>query len=112
MDNEILGVVVQVVLAILMAYPLGKYIAKVYKGKKSCLDFMKPVERWMFRLSGIDPEREMNWKQFLRALLTVNLFWFIWGDHAHGTRYIAAQSRRQRRADGTPGFQYMHQFSS
>ena len=79
MDNEILGVVVQVVLAILMAYPLGKYIAKVYKGKKSCLDFMKPVERWMFRLSGIDPEREMNWKQFLRALLTVNLFWFIWG---------------------------------
>ncbi len=21
----------------------------------------------------------MNWKQFLRALLTVNLFWFVWG---------------------------------
>ncbi|MEG0808543.1 MAG: potassium-transporting ATPase subunit KdpA, partial [Alistipes sp.] len=49
------------------------------KGEKSCLDFMKPLERWMFRLSGIDPEKEMNWKQFLRALLTINCFWFIWG---------------------------------
>ena len=40
---------------------------------------MKPIEGWIFRLSGIHPDEEMNWKQFLRALLTVNLFWFIWG---------------------------------
>ena len=103
MDNEILGVVVQVVLAILMAYPLGKYIAKVYKGKKSCLDFMKPVERWMFRLSGIDPEREMNWKQFLRALLTVNLFWFIWG-----MVLLTAQGILPLNPDGNAG-QTVHQ---
>ena len=62
-----------------LSYPLGKYIAKVYKKEKTWLDFMKPVERLMFRLSGITPEEEMNWKQFLRALLTVNLFWFVWG---------------------------------
>lgn len=103
MDNEILGVVVQVVLAILMAYPLGKYIAKVYKGKKSCLDFMKPVERWMFRLSGINPEREMNWKQFLRALLTVNLFWFIWG-----MVLLTAQGILPLNPDGNAG-QTVHQ---
>ena len=103
MDNEILGVVAQVVLAILMAYPLGKYIAKVYKGKKSCLDFMKPVERWMFRLSGIDPEREMNWKQFLRALLTVNLFWFIWG-----MIMLTAQGILPLNPDGNAG-QTVHQ---
>lgn len=103
MDNEILGVVVQVVLAILMAYPLGKYIAKVYKGKKSCLDFMKPVERWMFRLSGINPEREMNWKQFLRALLTVNLFWFIWG-----MIMLTAQGILPLNPDGNAG-QTVHQ---
>lgn len=40
---------------------------------------MKPVERVMFKLSGINPNEEMNWKQFLRALLVVNLFWFLWG---------------------------------
>lgn len=79
MKTEILGVIAQIVLMVTLSYPLGKYIAKVYKKEKTWLDFMKPVERLMFRLSGINPEEEMNWKQFLRALLTVNLFWFVWG---------------------------------
>ena len=39
---------------------------KVYKGEKTWSDFMKPVERVMFKLSGINPNEEMNWKQFLR----------------------------------------------
>ena len=79
MNTEILGVIAQIILLIVISYPLGKYIAKVYKEEKTWLDFMKPVERWMFKLSGIDPKEEMNWKQFLRALLVVNLFWFVWG---------------------------------
>ena len=79
MNTEILGVIAQIVLLIVISYPLGKYIAKVYKEEKTWLDFMKPIERWMFKLSGIDPKEEMNWKQFLRALLVVNLFWFVWG---------------------------------
>lgn len=79
MNTEILGVIVQILLMVILSYPLGKYIANVYKGNKTCLDFIKPVEKMMFRLSGIDPNEDMNWKQFLRALLTVNLFWFVWG---------------------------------
>lgn len=62
-----------------LSYPIGKYMAKVYKGKKVWSDFMKPVENMIFKFSGINPQEEMNWKQFLRALLVVNLFWFIWG---------------------------------
>ena len=79
MNTELIGVIAQIVLMVGLSYPLGKYIAKVYKEEKTWLDFMKPVERWMFRLSGINPKEEMNWKQFLRALLVVNLFWFVWG---------------------------------
>ena len=79
MNTEMLGVIVQVVLMIALSYPLGKYIAKVYKGEKTWLDFMKPVEKLMFRLSGINPDEEMSWKQFLKAMLTVNLLWFVWG---------------------------------
>lgn len=79
MFTEILGVVAQLILMVILAWPLGKYIAKVYKGEHTWLDFMKPVERVMYRLSGVDPDKEMNWKQFLRALLTVNAFWFVWG---------------------------------
>ena len=79
MNTEILGVILQIVLMVGLAFPLGKYIAKVYKGERTCLDFLKPVERWMYKLSGVNPEEEMDWKKFLRALLVVNLFWFIWG---------------------------------
>lgn len=79
MNTEILGVILQIVLMVGLSYPLGKYIARVYKGEKTCLDFLKPVERWMYRLSGINPYEEMDWKTFLRALLVVNLFWFVWG---------------------------------
>ncbi len=73
MNTEVLGVIAQIVLMVVLSYPLGKYIAKVYKGEKTWSDFMKPVERVMFKLSGINPNEEMNWKQFLRALLVVNL---------------------------------------
>ena len=79
MNTELVGVAAQIVLMVGLSYPLGKYIARVYKGEKTWLDFLRPVERMIFRLSGINPGEEMNWKQFLRALLTVNLFWFVWG---------------------------------
>ena len=79
MNTEILGVIVQIILMLAISYPLGKYISKVYKGEKSLLDFMKPLENLMFRLSGINPSNEMNWKQFLKALLSINFFWFFWG---------------------------------
>lgn len=79
MNTEMLGVILQIVLMVGLAWPLGKYIARVYKGERTCLDFLKPLERWMYKLSGVNPDEEMNWKQFLRALLVVNLFWLVWG---------------------------------
>lgn len=79
MNSEILGVVLQWTALVVLCYPLGKYIAKVYRGEHTWLDFMAPVERWIYKICGIDPNLEMNWKQFLKSLLIVNLFWFLWG---------------------------------
>lgn len=79
MSTEWYGILAQIALMILLSYPLGKYIAKVYKGTKVWSDFMKPIEKVIYRFSGIDPHEEMNWKQFLRALLAVNVVWFVWG---------------------------------
>ena len=79
MNTEILGVVLQIFLLVVISYPLGKYIAKVYKGEKTWSDFMKPVERLIFKAVGVNPDEEMNWKQFLKALLILNAFWFVWG---------------------------------
>ena len=34
MNTEILGVAVQIVLMVVLAYPLGRYIARVYKERR------------------------------------------------------------------------------
>ena len=79
MNTEILGVIAQIGLMVVLAYPIGKYISKVFKGEKVWSDFMTPIEKIMYKLGGVDPTEEMNWKQFLKALLVINLFWFFWG---------------------------------
>lgn len=78
MNNEILGVVLVYALAILIAFPLGKYIAAVFSGGKTVLGFMAPVERAIYKVCGIDLNEEMTWKQHLKALLTINLVWFVY----------------------------------
>jgi K+-transporting ATPase ATPase A chain len=78
MNTELTGVVVTFLLTVLLAYPLGKYIAKVFAGERTFTDFMDPIERLIYRFTGIDPKKGMNWKEFLRAMLTVNLLWFIY----------------------------------
>lgn len=63
---------------LILAIPFGKYIAKVYAGEKTFLDpVFKPVESMIYKISGINPENEMNWKQHLSALLTINFLWFF-----------------------------------
>lgn len=79
MNTEILGVILQLVCLVGLSYPLGRYIAKVYKGEKTWSDFMAPVERIIYKVCGIRPQEEMNWKQFLKSLLILNAFWFFWG---------------------------------
>lgn len=78
MNTEIFGVVTVFLLTVVLAIPVGKYIAKVYLGDKTFLDpIFNPIERLIFKISGINDKEEMNWKQHLKALLSVNLGWFI-----------------------------------
>ncbi|MBS1583852.1 MAG: potassium-transporting ATPase subunit KdpA [Bacteroidetes bacterium] len=79
MDTEILGIVTLFLATVVLAVPLGRYIARVYAGERSLLDpVMGPVERFFFRIAGIDAQRQMTWKEHLKALLTINLVWFLW----------------------------------
>ncbi len=66
------------IITLLLALPFGKYISKVYTGEKTFLDpVFKPLENFFYKVSGIDPNHEMNWKQHLTALLTINFLWFF-----------------------------------
>ena len=79
MNTEILGVALQILLLLVISYPLGKHIAKVYKDGNDCMRFMAPIERFIYKLAGINPNEEMDWKAFLKSLLIINVFWFFWG---------------------------------
>ena len=78
MNSELLGVIVTFLLTVLLAYPLGRYIAKVFSGQRTILDFMKPLESLIFRISGVNTKEGMDWKQFLKAMLTINMLWFVY----------------------------------
>ena len=66
------------VVAVSLAIPLGRYIGKILSKEKTLLDkFLNPLDQLFYKLSGINPEKEMSWKQHLLALLTINLVWFL-----------------------------------
>lgn len=63
---------------IALAKPLGAYMAKVYQGERT---FLSPVftttEQGIYRLAGINPGVESNWKRYVAAMLLVNFIGFI-----------------------------------
>ncbi|UKB78657.1 potassium-transporting ATPase subunit KdpA [Chryseobacterium sp. MEBOG07] len=80
MNTEILGIIAIFAITLVIGIFLGKYIANVYGYKKTFLDpVFEPIEKLIYKLSGINPTRQMNWKQNMYAMLTINLVWFIIG---------------------------------
>lgn len=80
MNTELFGVIIVFAVTVALAIPFGKYIARVYGGQRTLLDpVFTPLERLLYRISGINPTVEMHWKVHLKALLTINLVWFLVG---------------------------------
>lgn len=80
MNTEILGIIAMFVITLVIGLFLGKYIANVYGYKKTFLDAVfQPVENIIYKISGINPNRQMTWKQNMSAMLTINLVWFVIG---------------------------------
>lgn len=78
MNTELFGIAFIFLTTLVLSIPLGSYIAKVYGGQPTFLDgIFNPLEKIFYRLSGIDARREMDWKQHLKHLLTLNLVWFL-----------------------------------
>ncbi|MCP1301536.1 potassium-transporting ATPase subunit KdpA [Chryseobacterium sp. S0630] len=80
MNTEILGTIAMFAITLVIGIFLGKYIANVYGYKKTFLDpVFEPIEKLIYKVSGINPARQMNWKQNMYAMLAINLIWFIIG---------------------------------
>jgi len=78
MNTELFGVVAILLLTFVLAWPLGKYISNVFKGEKVWSDFLSPLENWILRICSIDPNESMDWKGNMKALLRLNLIFFLW----------------------------------
>jgi K+-transporting ATPase ATPase A chain len=52
MNKELLGIGVLFGSTVLLAIPLGRYLATIYRGDKSWTDFLAPLERLLCRLGG------------------------------------------------------------
>ena len=61
-------------LILLTARPLGRYMASVFEGRKTLLDpILLPVERLLYRLTGVHREEEMRWTEYGVAMLIFSL---------------------------------------
>ena len=72
--NGWLQIAVFFLLVLLAAKPMGLYMAAVYERKKTWLDpVLGPVERLLYRMTGVEPEAEMRWTEYGTAMLVFSL---------------------------------------
>ncbi len=63
-----IGIFLALILAI--TKPLGVYMAKVFNRERTFLDpVARPIERLLYRVTGVDEEHEMRWTEYAFAML-------------------------------------------
>jgi K+-transporting ATPase ATPase A chain len=71
-------IVVTIGLAVVLGWPLGIYMARVWEGQSTWLDpVLKPVERVFYGLSGVDPKKGQTWVTYAIAMLAFNAVGFL-----------------------------------
>jgi K+-transporting ATPase ATPase A chain len=68
--NGWLQILFLLLVVFLITKPLGGFMARVFGRERTWLDpVMRPVERILYRLTGVDESHEMDWKEYALALL-------------------------------------------
>jgi K+-transporting ATPase ATPase A chain len=72
--NSYLQIGIYFVVLLLLVKPFGLYMARVYQGESTFLDrLILPLERLCYRLLGVNPQDEMDWKSYAIALLVFSV---------------------------------------
>ncbi|HEV7699199.1 MAG TPA: potassium-transporting ATPase subunit KdpA [Pyrinomonadaceae bacterium] len=73
-SNGIVQILFFILLLTLLAKPMGVYMTRVYAGERTLLSIIfRPIERLVYLICRVDPEREMDWKQYGIAMLVFSL---------------------------------------
>ena len=68
--NGWLQIFVFLALIFAVTKPLGVFMARVFAGERTFLDpVLRPVERLLYRVTGVDEQREMRWREYAVAML-------------------------------------------
>ena len=68
--NGWLQIALFLALIFLVTKPLGVFMARVFNGERTFMDpVLRPVERLLYRLTGVDESREMRWTEYAFAML-------------------------------------------
>jgi K+-transporting ATPase ATPase A chain len=77
-SNGIFQIVVFFALLLILTKPLGKFMAGVFEGKRTWLHpLLRPLERLIYKLSGIREDAEQRWTQYTASLLVFSLVSFL-----------------------------------
>ncbi|MGL5381717.1 potassium-transporting ATPase subunit KdpA [Clostridium sp.] len=75
---EVFQYVIYLILLVLLAIPLGRYIGKVMNGEKVFLSkLLTPVENIIYKLLGVNKDEEMNWKKYSISVIGFSICGFI-----------------------------------
>jgi K+-transporting ATPase, KdpA len=74
LGSGILQIILFIVLLLLLAFPLGNYMARVYQGEHTFMTrAVRPLEKMVYKMTGVAEDEEMNWWQYTLAMLMFNL---------------------------------------
>src|SRR5260370_24086094 len=72
--NGVVEVLIFLALVLLITNRMGLYMTKVFSGERTWLSpVFVPVEKFFYRLSGIDPEEEQKWTGYVIAMLVFSV---------------------------------------
>ena len=72
--NGWLQILVFIAITVALAKPVGIFLTRVFNGDRTFLHpALRPVERLVYRLTGVDEKREMHWSEYAVAMLLFSL---------------------------------------
>jgi K+-transporting ATPase ATPase A chain len=72
--NGWLQILLFIAIIIAVAKPIGVFMTQVFNGERTFMHFaLRPVERLIYRLTGVDEKREMRWTEYAAAMLLFSL---------------------------------------
>lgn len=78
MINSIIQYSLYLIILVVLAIPLGKYIGKVMNGEKVFLSkILNPIENFIYKILRIDKDEEMDWKKYSISIIAFSVIGFV-----------------------------------